>query len=170
MTKEQTNKNAFLGKAATELTHVSSKQVLEIYKQRKILISVEVSSTLLFLFYNSHSSLADVATDLNLPHQLIAKRVNKLLNLKLLKKQQDSKDKRRTELKLTKQGIFQAKLLQQCMNDMSVVYQELYQEIGCDLPKYLNDAINALNKKTILERFESNFGTGEEYEYPKKSD
>ena len=94
---------------------------------------------------------------LNLPHQLIAKRVKKLLKHKLIKKTADLKDKRRTFLKLTKKGKEQSILLQECMNDMAIVYKEMYQEIGCDLPKYLTFAINALNEKSILERFESKF-------------
>lgn len=156
-TKEHINKKAFLGKAATELIYVSSKQVLEVYQQRGIVISVEVSSTLLFLYNNKNTTLTDIALDLNLPHQLIAKRVKKLLKLNLIKKQTDTKDKRRTFIKLTSEGKKQSILLQKCMNDMAIVYQELYQEIGCDLPKFLECAINALNKKTIIERFESKF-------------
>ena len=157
-----TNKQAFLGKSAQDLVFLSSEQVLEIYQQRNIIIAVEVSSTLQYLYQNNNSALADIATALDLPHQLVAQRTAKLLKLQLIEKHPDPQDKRRTILELTDLGRQQAELLVQCMQDMALVYGQLYQEINCDLPQKLQDAIQALKHKPLTQRFEEMFTDGED--------
>ncbi len=153
---ENTEK-AFLGKCAQDLLFLTSHQVVDVYLQRGILIPVEVSSTLLYLHKNKNVALANLATALNLAHQLIAQRVTKLIKLGLIKKVIDKNDLRRTNLILTQSGVNQATLLDKCMDDMALVYTELYKEIGCDLPQYLTSAINSLKQKTISERFSEKF-------------
>ena len=43
------------------------------------------------------------------------------------------------------------------MADMATVYKQLYEEIGCDLAKKLNQAIEALKKRDLAARFDENF-------------
>ncbi|MEM1080333.1 MAG: MarR family transcriptional regulator [Pseudomonadota bacterium] len=153
----QLNQTAFLGKAAQDLVHLSSAQVIDIYRQRGLIIPVEVSSTLLYLQQHAQSVLTDVSDALDIPHQLAAQRIEKLIRLGLLEKQRDPNDGRRVLLKLTRTGLREAAILDQCMEDVAVVYQQLFDEIDCDLAAKLNQAIERLNTRSLLARFEALF-------------
>lgn len=148
---------AYLGKHANELVLVSSQQVAEVYRQRGLMIPVEVSSTLQYLGDQPKPSMADMARDLAVPHQLVAQRVKKLINIGCVKRRPDPNDARRTQLVLTAKGRQQHKLLVQAMADTAVVYQTLYDEIGCDLPAMLCAAIKALKDRPLSQRFEDAF-------------
>ncbi len=149
--------NAYLGKLAQDLLYLSSDQVLQIYLQRGLLIPVETSSTLAYLFENPDSSLSNIAVALEIPHQLAAQRVAKLIKLELVDKRPDQHDGRRTVLELSASGRQQAMLLNQCMEDMAIVYDDLYREIECDLPIKLQQAIDALKRKNLSTRFAETF-------------
>ncbi len=151
------NRKAYLGKLALDLVHLSSEQVLAVYAERGLLIPVEVSSTLSYLNQHENSALSNIGAALEIPHQLAAQRVAKLLQLGLLKKRPDQQDGRRSVLELSKFGKEQADILMQCMEDMAVIYDQIYQEIECDLPAKLQSAIDALKNKNLLTRFTENF-------------
>lgn len=161
---KELNNKAYLGKLAQDLLLLSSNQVMEVYAQRGIDIPVEVSSTLNHLYNNDNVALANVAMALDIPHQLASQRIKKLLKLNLVKKQGDPNDMRRSVLTLTEKGQQQAILLIECMNDMAIIYDAVYQEIGCDLPEVLNSAINALKGKSLINRFNETFNQGEKDE------
>ncbi len=149
---------AYLGKHANELVQVSSEQVALIYRERGLVIPVEVSSTLQYLGDNPKTSTAQIARDLAVPHQLAAQRIGKLLTLKCVNRRPDPADARRSQLALTANGKRQYELLVQAMRDTAKVYQGLYDEIGCDLPAMLRSAISALKAKPLSVRFAETFG------------
>ncbi|MEM8547086.1 MAG: MarR family transcriptional regulator [Pseudomonadota bacterium] len=155
--KVELNRKAFLGKAAQDLLTLSSAQVAVVYEQRGLDIPVEVSSTLLFLNQHERSVLTDVATALDIPHQLAAQRVAKLGRRGLIAREKDSEDRRRAYLTLTPAGRAQAQVLEQCMADMAVIYDELYREIDCDLPTKLLQAIDSLKRCDLATRFAETF-------------
>lgn len=148
-------KQAYLGKAAQDLVRVTSDQVADIYDRRNIIIPVELSSTLHGLSQNVGGSLTEIALMLDLPHQLVAQRVRKLMALGLLERRPDPNDRRRFTLHLTNYGQDQADRLCVCMRDMSRVYRDLYSEIGCDLPAAMSDAIKAIGARSLAQRFEA---------------
>lgn len=152
-TRPTSIRNAYLGKHALDLVRVTSDQVADVYVKRGIAIPVELSSTLHSLSYRDGASLTDIAVTLDLPHQLVAQRVGKLLDRGLIKRRPDPDDKRRTKLCLTRQGVEQAHRLRQCMRDMAEVYGALYDEIGCDLPAVLTAALDAIASRPLVERF-----------------
>lgn len=151
------DRSAFLGKAAQDLLHLSSEQVAVIYQRRGLVIPVEVTSTLLILSHQESTVLTDISDALEIPHQLAAQRISKLQRSKLVEKRPDSDDRRRSYLQLTKTGREQARLLERCMADMAVVYRQLFEEIGCDLPSKLRQAIDALKSRDLAARFDELF-------------
>ena len=157
---ENTQK-AFLGKHAQDLIIKTSDQVQIVYRERGLIIPVVVSSTLLSISRNKGASLADISKTLELPHQLVAQRAAKLLKLELIEKRADPNDKRRSEFRLTKTGAAQAKILELCMADTAQIYDDLYKEIGCDLPQMLRAAIDALDRKSLQTRFAEKFNPKE---------
>lgn len=152
-------RKAYLGKHAQSLVLKSSAQVEDLYAARGILIPVEVSSTLQFLAGRPGSSLSDIARALDIPHQLASQRVEKLRKLALVGKRSDPTDRRRFEYHLNASGQEQAQLLIVCMEDTAEVYSDLYDEIECDLAQALIDAISALERKSLLQRFAEKYGT-----------
>ncbi|MEO0574416.1 MAG: MarR family transcriptional regulator [Pseudomonadota bacterium] len=148
----ETTRKAFLGKQAHDLLQLSSAQVAVIYEARGLAIPVKVSSTLQCLDRGGPMTLAELARQLDVTHQLAAQRVSKLISLRLLKRLEDPEDGRRSQLVLTRAGNHQAQLLAECISEIAEVYSDLYQEIECDLPAKLAAAINALKHNSIGQR------------------
>lgn len=158
----ETIRKAYLGKHAQRLLFLSSEQVADVYKDRGICIPVSLSSTLQVIAQGKGMSLADIARALDIPHQLVSQRTEKLLKLDLIIKQADPNDGRRSEYHLTKLGDAQAKLLKQCMEDTALIYGDLYDEIECDLAQALLDAIHALERTSLRHRFLTKFNSARE--------
>lgn len=157
----ETIRKAYLGKHAQNLLFLSSEQVADVYKDRGITIPVRLSSTLQFISQQPGVALADIARALDIPHQLVSQRTEKLLKLGLAKKHPDPHDGRRSEYHLTENGSAQAALLKTCMEDTALIYGDLYDEIGCDLAQALLDAIHALERTSLRTRFKDKFSPKE---------
>jgi len=161
----ETTRKAYLGKAAQSLILTSSDQVREIYELRGLVIPVRVSSTLEIINRKPGISLSEIGRELGIPHQLVAQRTGILLKMSLIEKRPDKKDRRRSGFFLTDEGQSQVDLLIQCMADISGVYADLYEEIGCDLPQLLMDAVQALKARPIIQRLDeiaNNKGDGDD--------
>ncbi|MEM9839873.1 MAG: MarR family winged helix-turn-helix transcriptional regulator [Pseudomonadota bacterium] len=150
-------RRAYLGRHAQTLILKSSAQVADVYADRGITIPVATSSTLQYLFEHPGSSLSDLARHFEWPHQLAAQRTDKLIALALIEKHRDPNDRRRSIFVVTEAGQDQAERLVQCMADTAQVYTELFDEIGVDLADALLRAVDALERKTLSERFKQSF-------------
>lgn len=147
-------RNAYLGKHSQNLILKTLEQELEIYELRGIIFPVRASSTVEMIFRKPGISLSDIARALDVPHQLIAQRTKILLKMSLIEKRADPSDGRRSGFYLTSTGRSQVKLLHICVEDISKIYTELYKEIDCDLPNKLISAIEALEKRPLIQRLE----------------
>ena len=154
--------DAYLGKHALELTARTSEQMQRVYDSRGLNFPIEVSSVLHFLNANDGASVTEIAAGLDIPHQLAAQRIRKLLAFALVEKSQDPHDARRTALNLTRKGREASEGLIACMEDTAVIYRELFAEIGCDLTAALGRAINAIEQRSLIERFEARFSKEED--------
>jgi len=150
--QNSTLQSAYLGKHAQDLLMKTSEQIGYVYRDRGLTIPVLVSSTLHFLSTQKNASLADVARALDLAHQHVTQRVEKLITMGLVEKTPDAVDRRRSNLNLTKRGRKEARLLKQCMEDTAAAYEELYTEIECDLARALRQAIEAIERRPLWER------------------
>ena len=148
----EVTRKAYLGKHAFDFMSMAARQATVIYVERGLIFPMEVSSTLQYLNRQGALSVADIARALDLPHQLATQRVEKLIKLSLVVRKPDPRDARRSMLKLTQKGRSQAKLLEKCMKDVAELYQELFDEINCDLSKILPTATNALRQHPLSDR------------------
>lgn len=155
--KSEGARNAYLGKFAQDFLMKSSEQMKQVYHDRGIAIPVLLSSVLHFLAENEGASIADVSKGLNLQHQHVAQRVQKLLALELVTKHEDINDRRRTEYHLTGKGKGEARRLIQCMKDTAQIYEELFAEIECDLIAGLRAAIGSIEARPLTQRFNQAF-------------
>lgn len=157
------NKDAYLGKHAQDFLMKSSAQVERVYEKRGLNIPVVTSSTFHIIAEQKEISLSEISSLLQLPHQLIAQRTDKLSKLGLIKKRPDPNDGRRSNYTLTRKGRDQAAILIKCMSDISKVYKDIFNEIECDLSAALINAISLLEEQSIASRLDKlceNKGTG----------
>ena len=147
-------RNAYLGKFAQNLILKTLEQETEIYETLGIVFPVRASSTVEMIKRKPGISLSEISRELGFPHQLVAQRIKILSKLSLIEKRADPDDRRRYGYYLTSTGKKQAKLLQSCVEDISQVYSDLYEEVDCDLPAKLSATISALERRPILQRLE----------------
>lgn len=153
--KELNINEAFLAKSVFNLHLLIQKQADDVYAAKGLEFPVVVSSTLLFLSSVNKASVTQIAKALDHTHQLAAQRIKILLKLSLIEITEDSKDKRATFYKLTKKGVKQSEVLNNYCLEATIAFNSLSDELGINLQATLNNAIQALNKKTLSERFPS---------------
>jgi DNA-binding MarR family transcriptional regulator len=147
-------RTAYLGKFAQNLILETLNQEKEIYENYGIIFPVRASSTVEMIKRKPGISLSEIARALGFTHQLVAQRIKILSNMSLIEKRSDTDDRRRYGYFLTPAGQKQARLLQSCIEDISQVYSDLYEEIDCDLPAKLAGAISALKSRPMLQRLD----------------
>lgn len=146
---------AFLPKMALDFALLTARQAESVYERAGIDFPVSVSSTVLFLARVKTASLVEIARALGQPHQLIAQRIKILVKLDLIESEPDPEDGRRIVYSLTRSGKAQSvKLLKYC-DEAAVVFAKLCKEIGADLLPALSAAVDALQEKPLLRRFQS---------------
>ncbi len=145
---------SFVGKLAFDLRQILSSQAKELYQNIGLIFPPTCTSTMLQIGKNKGCSMADLATALEYPHQLITQRVNILLEHRLIRKRTSKCDKRRYDLELTKAGRHQLKLLEEFLDDAMMLFDNLNQEIEANLSQVLSRSIVALKKKDLLSRME----------------
>ena len=148
---EKNNSKSFIGKQADDLSTLIREQIKPIYESLGIIVPVKSCSVIHYLNKFDDLSVTDLAKLLKQSHQLVKQKLPKLQNLGLIEQRDDDNDKRRSTYHLTTEGIQQAKLLDE--NSLISVYQHLSDEVGADLHKVLNKAINGLKQKDLLTRF-----------------
>ena len=110
-------------------------------------------SGLYFLTNTPHASITDISNALNLSHQLTSQRIKTLLSLELIEGVKDAKDRRKTLYHLTPKGQSKAQILELYCVDAAHAFKDLSNEIGVDIQQVLNQAMNALQRKSFGERF-----------------
>jgi len=150
-TKLEKISDSFIGKQADDLSNLIREQLKPIYESLGIVVPVKSCSVIHYLNKYDNLSVTDLAKHLNQSHQLIKQKLPKLQQLGLITTQSDKNDKRRTTYHLTVTGRYQAHLLSE--NSLKSVYEHLSDEIGSNLHKVLNDAINGLKQKDLYKRF-----------------
>jgi DNA-binding MarR family transcriptional regulator len=151
---EINNSKAFIGKQADDLSNLIREQIKPIYQSLGIVVPVKSCSVIHYLNKHDDLSVTDLAKHLKQSHQLVKQKLPKLQTLGLIEQRADDNDKRRSTYHLTSEGKHQAQLLDE--NSLISVYQHLSNEVGADLHKVLNKAINGLKHKDLLTRFNEN--------------
>ena len=148
--------NAFLAKTVFDLHRLIQEQSNELYLEKDMGFPVAVSSTLLFMSQQPHVSTMQVATALNITHQLVSQRIKVLLKLGLIEGNTDGNDRRKTFYSLTSRGQQKVQVLNLYCLDAASAFSDLSDEVGVDLQKVLNAAINALHRTPFGKRFPTN--------------
>ncbi len=112
-------------------------------------------SSVLLIGERGKISAADIAKNLNEPHQLVTQRIDLLITLGIIERREDPSDKRRKTISLTPKGITQFQSLQKRLAEADVAFSNLYAEIDCDLPTVTLRMLDALESTSILDRVKS---------------
>ncbi len=147
-------REAFFGNRLSRLVDLIVEQGEDLFRNRGLSLPSTSASTVLYLSEHKNVSAADVARDLNQPHQLATQRVQALLELGLVERSKDPNDGRRNVLALTENGKREARKLRACLADAARVYEQLSDEIGIDVSQVLLSISQALADEPLLARVE----------------
>ncbi len=143
---------AFLGNLLIRLLEVIEAQGDELYRDAGLSFPPRASSTILLISERDGVTTADIARELQQPHQLATQRVETLIKSGLLRRKSDPADARRRRLLLTKNGKREVAVLRATLHDAKKMYEDLFQEIGANLSENAQFAMSALEEKSIIER------------------
>ncbi len=109
-------------------------------------------STILMIDERSDVSVSGITAELDQPHQLVAQRVDLLIEQGLVSRTQDPADNRRKILKLTRKGKHQVAHLKVCLSDAAKAFEFIFAEIGVDLNKISDAAFQVFSKAPLSDR------------------
>jgi DNA-binding MarR family transcriptional regulator len=92
----------------------------------------KAGSTLLLLAEEGPLSVTEIATRLRLTHPLIIKLTRELVELGLVRIEQDARDGRRRPVSLTPAGRREAALLADVNRRLAIVYGQIFEKAGVD--------------------------------------
>lgn len=166
---EHALKGAFVSNKLLRLVDLIADQGDDLLREAQITIPARAVACTLFIGDNGQVSLADIAKALDEPHQLSAQRVEGLIELGLLERRDDPKDRRRKVLRLTKDGKTQYQRLLVRLAEIEQALADLYAEIDHDLSAILDSAIDALNRTPLLDRIRKRAKTADQKNKNKKA-
>ncbi len=144
--------DAFLGNKLGRLVDLIAEQGDALIQDAGLSFPSRASSTILLVSERGDISAADVARELQQPHQLASQRIEALINLGLMKRKDDPGDARRKTLTLTAKGKREAAVLKKVLADVQGAFEGVYKEISVDLSDIVIRAMDALNKAPLSER------------------
>ena len=112
-------------------------------------------SIVLLLGEGEPLSTADIAKALSQPHQLVSQRVDLLIELGIVFRNDDADDARRKMLRLTSRGRVQFRRLVPRLELADAAFRALYDEAGADLMAATLSAIAALQRSPLLARIQA---------------
>jgi DNA-binding MarR family transcriptional regulator len=143
---------AFLANQLRRLVDMIAEQGDNLLMGAGLSLPSRAVSSVLLIGERGQISAADIAKELQQPHQLVTQRIEILIELGLLNRIDDPSDGRRKILELTRKGKRELRLLETCLRDAERVFLSLYQEIECDLLAVTRHAMKVLSSKSILDR------------------
>jgi len=143
---------AFLANQLYRLADLIAKQGDDLLMGAGLSLPSRAVSSVLLIGERGQKSAADIAKELDQPHQLVTQRIEILIELGLVGRIDDPSDGRRKILELTRKGKKELRLVETCLRDAEEVFLNLYQEIECDLSNVTLSALKVLSSKSILDR------------------
>ena len=162
--------DAFLGNQLARLVDLIADQGDALLREAGLSFPSRDASTILLISEKLAVSTADIARELQKPHQLATQRVEALMALGLIARRSDPNDARRKLLVLTARGKKEAVVLKATLKEATYALRDLHKEIELNLSAVVLRTINALSKKTLADRIEQKGkGAGNNYRRQQKS-
>ncbi len=144
---------AFLANKLERLISLISQQGGEILNDQGVLVPPQSLSCFLMVGETGRISAAEIASQLQQPHQLATQRIEGLLKRGLIARTTDPEDNRRKLVHLTSEGEVQYKRLCDVLRQIAHVFSDLFEELAVDLLKTTDATLQALHDRPLFQRF-----------------
>ncbi len=144
--------NTYLSHFCRRLADLINEQGAELISEMNIDTPSTAISTMLFLEKHKLATVASLADELGVTHQMATQRVNALEKLKLLTRQYSKHDKRAKFVILTQKGHDEVQQLIPFTIKINKAFDDLESEIGCQLSQIIRKTELSLIKTTLKQR------------------
>jgi DNA-binding MarR family transcriptional regulator len=144
--------NAFVDMRLHRLRVLITEQCDDLFLERGISAPSAAVSVLLFLSQKGHANITQIANALSYSHQLINHRLGQLEKAGFIQRFADVRDKRRWLIKLTAIGRKEARKIDQALPEIAHAFDDLFEKLGVDLSRTLNEIHKSLSRETLSER------------------
>jgi len=151
----ETLNSSFLAHFARRLADLIIEQGSELLRDLELTTPTTSISTLLFIANNANVTVATIAEELGVSHQMATQRINLLEKLLLIERQPLPNDKRAKQVTLTELGKAEVKILFPFTQQMKEIFEQLEAEVGCELTKVIRRTELSLLNKSIKERLKA---------------
>jgi DNA-binding MarR family transcriptional regulator len=145
-------RRVFLGDTLDQLSAVILEQGQKALREAGVELSPRVAPIVLLLAKRGPLTAADLAKALQQPHQLVAQRLDALVDLKIIIRVSDPADARRKLLKMTPKGRVQLARLKEMLDLIEAAYERMFDRIGCDLSAKVLEAAEELSREPLADR------------------
>ena len=129
-------------------------QASEILAEKGLTTPSTALSTIFYLDQNQNTTVASLASALDVSHQMATQRINALVKLGLVTRSSSDEDKRAKFVVLTSMGKKEAKQLYPFMTEMTLVFGDLEAELDCELTTMIRKAESSLLQRSLKQRSE----------------
>jgi len=126
----------------------------EILAERGLTTPSTALSTIFYLDQNQSTTVASLASALDVSHQMATQRINGLVKLGLVTRSSSDEDKRAKFVVLTPMGKNEAKQLYPFVTEMTQVFEDFEAELDCELTNIIRKAERSLLQKSLKQRLE----------------
>lgn len=142
----------FLARRISQLHDVLAEQGQEVMNEAGMDLDARLGSVFFLIATRPGLSVAELAEELGLSHQLATYRVKKLVETGLVSQERDPEDRTRSVLRPTDKADQMVEALRPVMRKLDQVYAQLFEELGVDLLDIATRAREALTTTSLLER------------------
>ncbi|WP_203290849.1 MarR family winged helix-turn-helix transcriptional regulator [Maricaulis parjimensis] len=142
----------FLARRIAQFHDVLAEQGQDVLNAAGMELDSRLGSVFSLIAHRPGLSVAALADELGLSHQLATYRVKKLVEAGLVSQARDPEDRTRSILQPTDKAGAEVEKLQTVMRQLDQAYAELFSELGADLLELAIRARAALTKTPLLER------------------
>ena len=148
----ETLNSSFLAHYARRLADLIIEQGSKLLKDLDISVPTTSISTILYISKNGAPSVATLAEELGVTHQMASQRINLLEKMLMVERANHPTDKRAKIVRLTKLGVSEAEKLIPFTKQMDKVFDELETEVGCQLTQVIRQTELSLLNRPLYER------------------
>jgi DNA-binding MarR family transcriptional regulator len=158
---DEETENAYLAHFARRLSDLIISQATEMLSGYGLRMPSSSVSTALFLWKAKQATVTEISTAFDYTHQMAVQRIKGLEDLGLVERVINENDRRSRLIRLTKSGLIEAEQLAFITKQAAAVFDELYNEIDCNLTTMIMRAEKNLKITTLAARMKKRAKSGE---------
>ncbi len=145
--------SSYMSHFARRLADLINEQGTEVLTELNLTTPVTSISAMQFIDQNQDITVSDLAQALHVTHQMATQRINKLIQLKLVKRTQKTNNQKAKNIMLTPLGLAEIKSLQPFMKKMQLIFTRLESETGFELTQAIYKTEVSLRLNPLKDRY-----------------